>query len=94
MNAITPPSLKEYQDELKRWGQREIRWEMEMAHAVMLIGMMQLALRHPGTVKSPSAAFVHDFILGFVKQIPEDYPKIRELFMLGFDSKFDAPCPK
>lgn len=86
----TPPSLAEYSAELKRWGNREINWQLEMSQAVALCGLIQLALRHPGMKNRPSAKLARALIENFVETIPADFPKIRELLMCGFNPACDA----
>lgn len=83
------PSLEQYKEELARFGNRPVQWEMSMTQAVSLCGMMQVALRHPGLKSSPSAALAREFILEFITTIPEEFPHIKETLRRGFHSKFD-----
>lgn len=59
----------------------------------MVIGLMQLALRHPN-FKNPEQAETsrrsRAVVDAFIDSVPEHMPKTRELLLKGYDQGFDV----
>ena len=82
--------LADSADEMARWGNRPIILEMDITRAMVFCGALQLALRHPGFATRPSAGEARSIVFDLANQIPEDFPALRKMIMLGFHSKFDC----
>lgn len=78
------------EEEMKRWGDRPLRLDIDITTCLGMIGALQLALRHPGFQKRPSADVVRKLVFAFIRQIPPDYPALKKLMELGFHQRFDC----
>ena len=87
---VVLPSLEEFHAECERWGERPIQWQLKLAQAISVCGLIQLALRHPHLGKSPSAALGKDFIMSFIEAIPAEFPALKQTLHAGFDPAFDV----
>jgi hypothetical protein len=69
-------------DGLQR-GAFRFRYELDARGAVMLIGLLQLALRLPGN-RGPTAEFGRSLVAELTKQIPRECTAIHEVIKLGW----------
>jgi hypothetical protein len=77
--------------EMERWGDRSIVLDMHITQALTFCGALQLALRHPGFCKQPSAEEVRKIVFQIAQQISmEDFPAIHDLIKFGFHPRFDS----
>ncbi len=69
-------------------------WEvpviLDMTHLFVVIGTLQLALRHPQFRRTPSAKSVRQIIDQLISAIPDNCPASKELARLGDNPRFDA----
>lgn len=65
--------------------------EMQVGDLIGICGALQLALRHPGFAGSPTARNVRGFVLDGASAVACLDPLLRELLMMGFDSRRDEP---
>jgi hypothetical protein len=74
---------------LKHWD-RPIIIHTDMTHTVGLIGMVQLALTHPGCAKSETSQMTKRLILDLIYKIDPNKGDVYKFLMMGFDRKRDA----
>ena len=69
-------------------------WEvpilLDMASLFVVIGAMQLALRHPQFRQTPSAKAARRIIDTLISGIPDNCPASKELARLGDNPKYDV----
>lgn len=77
-------------EEMQRWGDRPVVLEMNITHAMVFCGALQLALRHEGFAQRPSSSVCRKVVFDLASQIPDDFPALRELIKLGSHPRFDT----
>ncbi len=68
---------------------RPILLEMNINLAVCLIGVVQLALRHPHMEESPIGHMTRDLILALIDNIDPSRGDVHKFLMMGFDPNCD-----
>lgn len=77
-------------EEMKIWGDRLVRLDVDIQSMLIICGALQLSLRHPTYGSSEASKAVRKFLFMFKEQIGEEqFPALRELIELGFHRKFD-----
>jgi len=90
MSAARLTVLNEAADDIFKSGDLKFRLELDGMQAALLIGVLQLALRHPGIEKQAIAFELRGFIDSIKEQIPTDCRGLRKLIELGFHPRFDT----
>jgi len=62
----------------------------DMSSLMVVIGALQLSLRHPQFRKSRTGKAIRDIVDKLITGIPEDCPATRELAKLGNNPKHDV----
>jgi hypothetical protein len=86
--TIIDTAAKEMRENLPPGWELPIR--LDMTNLFVVIGTLQLAMRHPQFRKTPSAKAVREIIDRLIGGIPENCPASKELARLGDNPKFDA----
>jgi hypothetical protein len=68
----------------------ELPVHLDMTSLFVVIGGLQLALRHPEFRKTPSAKLVRKIIDLLISGIPDNCPTSKELARLGDNPKYDT----
>ncbi len=68
----------------------ELPVHLDVTSLFVVIGTLQLALRHPEFRKTPSAKAARRIIDTLISGIPDNCPASKELARLGDNPKFDA----
>jgi hypothetical protein len=76
--------------ELLRDWERPLIIETDINHAVALIGLVQLALRHPQAGASPSAQMIDRMIRELIDAIDPARGVVWQFLMMGFDPGCDV----
>ena len=70
----------------------EIHFQTSGLDLHCLIGIMQLALRHPGLENSPTGARAKEIALSFISYLAQGDPNIEKFYNYGFDPTLDQPA--
>ena len=74
---------------LKHWT-RPVVLELDINTTIGLIGVCQLALRHPATDSSPTSQRIRQLILSLINHIdPNPESDLHRVLMFGFDPRWD-----
>ena len=85
----TAEFLARYAEELQSFETRPLTCEMSAVHLMVLIGALQLALRHPQFPEA-SAQITRDFIDGWALAFQyQKKPAIKEMIERGYNPNFD-----
>lgn len=68
----------------------EVPIHLDITSLFVVIGTLQLAMRHPQFRRTPSARSVRQIIDQLISGIPENCPASRELARLGDKPEYDA----
>lgn len=69
---------------------RPVLLEMSISHAVGLIGTVQLALRHPAALRSPTMQQTREMIVALIEHIDPSRGDLYKFLMMGFDPNHDV----
>lgn len=69
--------------------QRPVIIEIDLTHMIGIIGLLQLALRHPEARKRPTAKMVERFVLNLIEQIDPEHGETWKLLQRGFNPNWD-----
>jgi hypothetical protein len=75
---------------LKRCARRPVILQIDFAEMFGIIGLLQLALRHPSAGRTPTAASVRELIRGVQADIAQHEPLIAEVIEMGFQPEHDT----
>jgi hypothetical protein len=75
--------------QMRKWPDRSLDLEMNIAEASCLVAVVQLALRHPEAAKISAAGVADALIRRFIDQIDPEHGDVYELLMMGFDPDCD-----
>ena len=75
--------------QLREW-QRPIIIQTDMTNVMGLLGMVQLALRHPQAKSMPTARLVERFIVDLIERIDPEHGDIWTFFNAGFNPTHDV----
>jgi len=67
-----------------------LRLDLDWEAAMMIVGCLQLALRHPGNV-GPSSEVARAFCDNVIRAAESVEPQLGELMRMGFDPQHDVP---
>ncbi len=89
MNKPTPDFVKQAQAELNSYGTEPIATVgLEAATIISLIGLLQLATRHPALPAS-QCEFAKGFVESFSKAFKPEHTAIQQLIAAGWEQEFD-----
>lgn len=74
---------------IREWEQ-PIIIEADIGQVVGLIGMAQLALRHPLAKTTPTAKTVEKFVASLIEQIDPEHGELWTVLNRGFNPNFDV----
>lgn len=83
--AITERAAKA----IREWD-RPIVLNIDIGHAVGMISMCQLAMRHPLSRERPTAQMVGAMIRQLIDEIDPERGDLHKFLMMGFDPECDA----
>lgn len=88
-DEITSALTERAQQQMQEWT-RPIIIEADISVVVALIGMCQLALRHPFAKVSPSAKLTEKFIVDLIEKIDPQHGDLWRLLNMGFNPNHDV----
>jgi hypothetical protein len=74
---------------LAQW-QRPIIIHTDITHVVGMIGLVQLALRHPEAKEMSTARILRDFMVELIEQIDPTHGEIWTFLHMGFNPEHDT----
>lgn len=69
--------------------ERPVIIETTMLHVVGVIGMLQVALRHPEAAQRSTGKMTREFVVKLIEQIDPEHGELWTLLNRGFNSKWD-----
>lgn len=75
-------------EHMRAWN-RPIIIEADLTHVVGLIGLVQLALRHPEAGQSATARMTEQMIRDLIETIDPAHGELYQILHLGFDPEHD-----
>jgi hypothetical protein len=73
---------------IRDW-QRPIILTMDITNAVGLIGVVQLALRHPVAAQSPTMQMSKQLVIDLIEKMDPEHGPLWKFLNLGFNPVFD-----
>lgn len=68
---------------------RPVIIQTDMVHAIGIIGMLQLSLRHPEAAQRPTGKLVREFVIKLIETIDPEHGELWTLLNRGFNPTWD-----
>jgi hypothetical protein len=89
--SVTPPDPEAYAAALRQYGLHPVRIDTDVVTITVLVGALQLAVRHP-QLPAQTRAVVTAWLAETIATVGTLAPDIEALLRLGQDPAYDIPC--